>query len=110
MGQLATLTAILLFISGGLKLRSSRRVGLGIAPLPLIEIVVGLLVGMAGMAAAAAGTTLPRWSLPVALLLLLVSTGHHATRLGEHRRRRAETEGGRLRTHLEYFSGDGDST
>lgn len=110
MGQLATLTAILLFVSGGLKVRSSRRIGLGIGPLPLAEIVVGLFIGMGGMAAAASGVALPRWSLPVAILLVLVSTAHHASRLGAHRKRRAETEGGRLQTHLQYFSGDGEST
>ncbi len=110
MGQLATLTAVLLFMSGGLKIRSARRVGLGIGLLPLAEVAVGLLVGLAGMAVAASGATLPRWSLPVAILLLLGSTAHHGSRLAERRRQRAETEGGRLRTHLEYFSGDGDST
>lgn len=110
MGQLATLTAILLFVSGGLKIRSSRRLGLGMGLMPLAEVVLGLVVGMAGMAATVGGVSLPRWSIPIAVLLVLVSTGHHATRLSERRRRRAETEGGRLQTHLEYFSGDGDST
>lgn len=108
--MLAALTAILLFVSGGMKLRSSRRLGLGIGPLPIAEVATGLLIGMAGMASAVGGFTLPRWSIPVAIVFVLVSTAHHATRLSERRQRRAETEGGRLASHVRYFSGDDDST
>jgi hypothetical protein len=109
-GQLATITAILLVVSGGMKLRSSRRLGLGIGLMPVVELVFGLLIGMAGLAAAVGSFPLPRWSIPVAVLLVLVSTGHHASRLSERRRSRAETEGGRLASHVRYFSGDDDST
>lgn len=110
MGLLATITAALLVFSGGMKLRSSRRLGLGIGLLPIAELLVGLLIGMAGLAAAVGGFALPRLSLAAAVLLVLVSTGHHASRLSERRRSRAETEGGRLASHVRYFSGDDDST
>ena len=50
------------------------------------------------------GTALVRWSVPAAILLLVVSSVDHAVRLRAYRQARAESEGGRLATYVKYLS------
>lgn len=104
MTVLLFLTAAMLAVSGAVKLKATARAGLGLAPLALLEMAaaVGLaILALPGMPA----ETLSRWSVPAAVLLLLGSSVSHAIRQRTHRRRRAETEGGRLANYLKHISG-----
>lgn len=93
----------MLGVSGAVKLRSMARAGLTLSPLAAGEMVgaVGLaLLAVPGMADGA----LTRWVVPGAVVLLLVSSVRHGVRLSDYRRRRTESEGGRLANYLKYAS------
>lgn len=97
-------TAALVAVSGGLKLRSTSRVGLGFSPLALLEMVIALGLALLVVPSPLTGTAVERWAVPVAILVLVVSSVEHAFRLRDYRRARAETEGGRLATYVKYLS------
>ena len=99
----------MLAVSGVLKVRGTSRFGLGISPLALLEL--GAAVGLMFLALPGADRagTLVRWSVPCAVLLLVVSSVDHGRRLGVQRRHRADTEGGRLARHVRFTADDGDA-
>ena len=97
-------TAALIAVSGGLKLRSTARVGLGYSPLALLEMAVALGLALLVLPGPLTGTALERWAVPVGIVVLIVSSVEHAFRLRAYRRSRAETEGGRLATYVKYLS------
>lgn len=97
-------TAALVAVSGGLKLRSTSRVGLGVRPLALLELLSALILAGLILPSPLSGSALVRWSVPVAILLLVVSSVDHALRLRAYHRSRAESEGGRLATYVKYLS------
>lgn len=97
-------TAALVAVSGGLKLRSTSRVGLGLAPLAILEMVAALCLALLVLPSPLSGTAVERWSVPAAISILIVSSIDHAVRLRAHRRARSETEGGRLATYVKYLS------
>lgn len=97
-------TAGLVAISGGLKLRSTSRVGLGMSPLALLEMVAAVMLAALILPGPLSGTAVVRWAVPAAVLLLVVSSVEHAMRLRAYRRTRAESEGGRLATYVKYLS------
>ncbi|MDH3270194.1 MAG: hypothetical protein OEN56_02605 [Gemmatimonadota bacterium] len=97
-------TAAIVALSGGLKLRSTGRVGLGYAPLALLEMVAAVALALMILPGPFSGTPLERWAVPMAFLLLVTSSIDHALRLRTYRRARADTEGGRLATYVKFLS------
>lgn len=97
-------SAALVAVSGGLKLRSTSRVGLGMRPLALVELVSALVLAALILPSHFSGTAMVRWAVPAAILLLVVSSVDHALQLREYRHARAESEGGRLATYVKYLS------
>lgn len=109
MALLLFLTSAMLAVSGAVKLRSTARRGSGPSLLALGEIIVAAALAWLALPGVS-GAALPRWVVPAAVLLLLGSSVHHGLRLGAYRRRRAESEGGRLVNYVRYISGaDGGS-
>lgn len=105
------LTAAMLVASAAVKIRSLRRSGLGIPPGPLLEFVVGAILLALLVLNLGRESGLPRWGVPAALLLLLLGSSiDHAARLARVRRRRIETEGGRLEAHVRYTSDSEDAS
>lgn len=97
-------TAGLVAASSVLKLRSTSRVGLGLRPLAILELVAALGLAALGLPGSLSGSPLARWAVPVAILLLVVSSVDHALRLRAWRLARAESEGGRLAAYVKYLS------
>ena len=97
-------TAAFVAVSGGLKLRSTARMGLGYSPLALLEMLVAGALALMVLPNPLSGTAVERWAVPVAIVVLVVSSVEHAFRLRAYRRSRAETEGGRLATYVRYLS------
>jgi len=97
-------TAGLVAVSAGLKLRSTMRIGLGMSPLALVELAGGLALAALILPSPLSGTVVVRWSVPIAILVLIVSSVDHALRLRAYRRARKESEGGRLATYVKYLS------
>lgn len=97
-------TAALVAVSGGLKIRSTARVGLGISPLALLEMVLAVGLAVMILPSPLSGSTLERWAVPLAIGVLVVSSVEHAFRLRAYRKARAESEGGRLATYVKYLS------
>jgi hypothetical protein len=105
MTALIVITGVLLLASGAIKLRAGERVGMGLQPLPLAELVFALIV-FASVRTERAGL----WLVPGGILLVLASSALFLSRMRAFQRRRAETEAGRLATYLKYFAlGDEDS-
>lgn len=99
MTGLLVLTALLLLAAGLVKLRAAERMGLGIAILPLVEILAGF--GMGAMAVArppSPGGGLVMVILAVALILL--SSIQVGLAMQTRRRRRELSEATRLRAFL----------
>ena len=101
---LLLVTAAFVAMSVGVKLRSTSRLGLGMRPLALLELVAALGLAALVLPSSPSGTTVVRWAVPAAILLVVVSSVDHALRLGARRRARADSEGGRLATYLKYLS------
>lgn len=97
-------TAALVAVSGGLKLRSTNRVGLGFAPLALLEMVVAMGLALMILPSPVTGTAVVRWSVPMAIVIVIVSSIDHFLRLRRYRKARADSEGGRLATYVRYLS------
>jgi hypothetical protein len=97
------LTSAMLGVSGAVKLRATGRAGLSPSPLAIGEMLLALGIGLVALPGMADGSW-TRWVVPAAVVLLLTSTVRHGMRLGEYRRRRADTEGGRLANYVKYVS------
>ena len=97
-------TAAFIAVSGGLKLRSTARAGLGYSPLAVLEMATALGLALLVLPGPLTGTEVERWAVPVGVVILVVSSVEHALRLRAYRRSRAETEGGRLATYVKYLS------
>jgi len=100
---LVVLAALLLLASGLIKLRAAERVGLGLAVLPLVEVVaaLGLLaVSVLRPLGAAAGLT----AVVSSLALVLGSSLQVGFAMRRRRRSRELSEGARLRTYVRYLS------
>jgi len=102
MTLLFVLTAALLLTSGLVKLRALQRVGLGIAILPVLEVLMAVallavawtpLTGGQGFMVAAGSLT-----------LLLVSSLRVGFTLRAYRRERERTLGSRLAVYVKYLS------
>jgi uncharacterized membrane protein HdeD (DUF308 family) len=93
---LAYLMAMVLAISGALKLKSSNRLGLGIAPGSVLELVMALMLAAAPLMA----WRVPTWFFACAIALVIGSSTHHAFLLGAARRRRKASEAKRLEFHV----------
>lgn len=104
MSLLLFLTSAMLGVSGAVKLRSTARAGLTPSPLSVGEMIVAAGVALLALPGMSDGA-LTRWAVPGAVVLLLVSTVRHGLRLSDYRRRRTESEGGRLANYLKYASG-----
>jgi hypothetical protein len=104
MSVLLFLTAAMLAVSGAVKLRATSRIGMGLAPLALLEMAVAVALAFLGLPSPLSGSAFVRWSVPAALLLLVGSSVDHGVRLREHRRRRAESEERRLQSFVKYLS------
>jgi hypothetical protein len=102
-------TAAMLAVSGAVKLRATSRIGMGLAPLALLEMAVALALGFLALPGPLSGSALLRWSVPLALLLLVGSSVDHAVRLRALRRRRTESEQRRLASFVKYLSKTGDT-
>lgn len=100
MAIITVVTALLLLLSGGLKVRSGMRVGVGFSPLAAVEVVAGLAFLVAAMPGLLQGG-LPRWALPIGVVLVFGSTAEHMLRLRRRRRFREESEAGRLQAYLQ---------
>lgn len=98
------LTAALVALSAGLKLRSTSRVGLGLAPLAMLEMATAMGLAVLVLPSPLSGTAVERWAVPVAVAILVVASIDHALRLRAYRSARAESEGGRLATYVKYLS------
>ena len=110
---LIALTAVLLLVSGVVKLRAAARAEVGLHLFSLLEILFGVLLfpvtaampltGGQGLATVTGATA-----------LIVVSSFHLGARLKHQRRIRDLTEGRRLENYLKYFSnlpgeaGEGD--
>jgi hypothetical protein len=95
---LAYLMAMVLAISGALKLRSATRLGIGILPGPVLELFAALLLAAAPLMA----WGLPAWLLVGGIVLLVASSTHHGLLLRAARRGREASEARRLEAHLKY--------
>lgn len=104
MGPITFATALLLIVSGALKVRSGMRVGTGFSPFAAVELVLGLALLAAAFTGDLAATLLPRWLIPSGVLLVFVSTAEHARRLRRRREARERTEAGRLEAYVQYLS------
>ena len=104
MTALLVITALLLLVSGLVKLHAAGRVGLGVTVLPLVEIVAGL-----GLLAPLmfAWRPAPRAGLFIVcggVLLVLASSGWIGLSMARKRRSRDASEGARLATYVKYLS------
>jgi len=100
---LLSITAVLLLVSGVVKLRAVTRVGVGIGILPLAEVVAAfVLLGLAVLARPNA--TVGLWAIVGGVLLLLGSSFQVGASLGRRRRARERSEAARLQTYLRYLS------
>jgi hypothetical protein len=99
---LLAITAMLLLVSGLVKLRAVARVGLGIGILPLAEVLVGLAL-LALAIAGPPGAPVGLGAILLAVLLLLGSSFQVGTSLGRLRRARERSEGARLMTYVRYL-------
>jgi uncharacterized membrane protein YqgA involved in biofilm formation len=109
MTALLFMTGVLLLVSGGVKVRSGLRAGLGVQPLTYLELLASVLsciAAAAGLGTSGAGI----WVVPAGVLLVLVSSVLFSMRLTEYRRRRAESEGSRLENYVKYMSGTADTS
>jgi hypothetical protein len=97
---LSWLLAAMLAVSGALKARSGARLGIGVLPGAMAELLLG--VGFAATPLFA--VSLPVWAILFAVLLLLGSSIHYAVVLRRIRRRREESEAGRLAAYVRYLS------
>ena len=97
---LAYLLAVVLAVSGALKLRAAARLGIGLLPGPLLEMIVAVAVAASPLMA----WDLPIWLLVGAIVLLVASSTHHALLLRDVRRRRRASESVRLEAHVRYLS------
>ena len=104
MGPITFATALLLIVSGGLKVRSGMRVGTGFSPFAALEVVWGLGLLAVALAGAQATALVPRWLVPSGVLFVFVSTAEHARRLRVRREARERTEAGRLEAYVQYLS------
>lgn len=110
---LLALTAILLLVSGVVKLRAAARAEMGLHLFSLLELLCGVLL----FAIMATASLTGEQGLAVvigATALIVVSSFHLGARLKHQRRIRDLTEGRRLENYLKYFSnvpgeaGEGD--
>jgi hypothetical protein len=101
------LTSALLAVSGATKLRSASRAGLGVPVLALAEMVWALALALAALPGASTPAT-SRWGIPIGVTLVLVSSARYTLRLRAERRRRADSEGGRLATYVKFLSRSDD--
>jgi uncharacterized membrane protein YqgA involved in biofilm formation len=109
MTALLFMTGVLLLVSGGVKVRSGLRAGLGVQPLTYLELLASVLwciAAAAGLGTSGAGI----WFVPAGVLLVLASSVLFSLRMTEYRRRRAESEGSRLENYVNYLSGTGDTS
>jgi hypothetical protein len=109
MTALLVMTGVLLLVSGGVKVRSGLRAGLGVQPLTHLELlasVVWCFAAGGGLGASGAGI----WFVPAGVLLVLASSVLFSLRMTEYRRRRAESEGSRLENYVNYLSGTADTS
>ncbi|MDX1645919.1 MAG: hypothetical protein R3304_02150 [Longimicrobiales bacterium] len=98
------LTAVLMAVSGGLKLRSTARVGQGSSILAIVEMLLALALALLIFPGPLSGTPWAPWVVLFALVVIVVSSVEHAFRVRAYRRSRAESEGGRLATYVEHLS------
>lgn len=100
MTPLLVLAALLLLVSGLVKLRAGERVGLGIPVLALLEVLVGLAL----VAFSFLGRMSPRQGLAAvlgAVALVLVSSVRQGLAMKARRQLREQTEGGRLQRYIQ---------
>jgi hypothetical protein len=109
MSLLSFLAALLLMTSGALKIRSGRRLGVGVSPLAALEVVAGVVLAALSVRNALGIDGPPRWAVPAGVLLVLISTAVHGQKLRAERLQRAESEGGRLVAYVKYLSAGKDS-
>lgn len=100
MTLLAFFLASLLVTSSVVKMRSGQRIGLGVLPGTVLELLGALGVAVVGVTTG----RLPGWAVAGALVLFLLSSAHHVGRVRAIRRRRQESEGGRLAAYVRYLS------
>jgi hypothetical protein len=100
---LAYLLAAMLAVSGALKARSGARLGIGLLPGALLE----LLAGVAIAALPLFGGRLPVWVVVGAVVVVVASSAHYALVLRRIRLRREDSEGGRLAAYVKYLSEPG---
>lgn len=104
---LPLLLALLLLLSGVVKLRAGRRAHLGSHLPSLLELVVGAVFGLL----AVTGSVTPAlglWGSVGAGALLVASSVHLGRYLAAERRRRERTEGHRLEAYVRHLT-DRDS-
>jgi hypothetical protein len=105
MTLLAYLLAAMLAVSGALKARSGARLGIGLVPGALIELMAGVAVAAVPLM----GRALPVWLIVAAVSLVIASSAHYGLVLRRIRQRREASEGGRLAAYVKYLSrSDGD--
>ncbi len=103
MSLAGTLLAMIFATSALVKIRSGRRVNIGIGAGVMVELGVAVVV---------AATPLFTGRLPLPLVVGAVAVSGvvswlHITRLRTLRQARADTEGGRLAAYVKYLSGPG---
>ncbi|GMV05496.1 MAG: hypothetical protein AMXMBFR53_17740 [Gemmatimonadota bacterium] len=100
---LVAITALLLLVSGGVKMRAAARVGLGLPALAVLEILAGV-----GVLSQAFVIDLPPGrglGLVVGSVLLLVVSSVQVGRAVRRRQRlRTASEGARLANYVKYLS------
>jgi hypothetical protein len=109
MTALLFMTGVLLLVSGGVKVRSGLRAGMGVQPLTYLELLASVLwcfAAGAGLGTSPAGI----WFVPAGVLLVLASSVLSSMRMTEYRRRRVESEGSRLESYVKHLSGTADSS
>lgn len=102
MTVLLVVTAVLLLVSGVVKLRAGERAGLGLHLLSVLEVLAGF--GLAGVSFTSLVT--PALGLGMVLAsvaLVLVASLHMWMQLKGAVRKRELSEGARLRTYVEYL-------
>ena len=75
---------------------------MGLSPWVLVEVSAALALLGVLLSGSLVGTAFARWSVALAIMVMLAATLDHGRRLKQRRHRRALTEGGRPAAYVQY--------
>ena len=99
---LALFVAVGLGASAWFKAWTTTRLGMGLSPWVIMEVVTALALLSMLFPGSFVGDTFARWSVALAIMVMLAAMLDHGCRLKKRRHHRALTEGGRLAAYVQY--------